>query len=345
MSQPIPPTRTPQSTELSHRIISIAVPHLCMLLALLAVVFTAGCMGETGGAEGSFDRTFTVQGPVQLEVSTGSGDVQISAGGGNEVRIHGEIHAHGWSSDDAQKKLRDISANPPISQENNLIRVGGNQRFKNLSIDYRIEVPAATELHCGTGSGDVEVRGIQGPATFTSGSGNINASGIGNDVQATAGSGDIAFSNVQGQVQVGTGSGDISVHGAKGDVRLHTGSGKLEINAPNDAVVAETGSGDVIVNGAHADLRVRTGSGDVQIDGNPAESSYWDLHASSGDVTLHVPGNASFRLYAHTGSGDIDAGIPIVLEGTTAKHELRARIGDGKGRVEVETSSGKITLH
>jgi DUF4097 and DUF4098 domain-containing protein YvlB len=89
---------------------------------------------------------------------------------------------------------------------------------------------------------------------------------------------------------------------------------------------------------------VRTGSGGVQIDGNPAESSYWDLHASSGDVTLHVPGSASFRLYARTGSGDIDAQIPIELEGTAAKHELRARIGDGKGRVEVETSSGKITL-
>lgn len=315
-----------------------------MLCALLACITTAGCIGETG-AEGTFDRTFTVQGPVQLEVSTGSGDVQVTTVAGNEVRIHGEIHAHGWSSDEAHARLREIAANPPISQENNLIRVGGNQRLRNFSIDYRIEVPAATELHCGTGSGNIQVSGIQGPATFRSGSGNIQASGIGNDVQASAGSGTIALSDVQGQVQVGTGSGDISVHGAKGAVRLHTGSGKLDIAAPNDAVVAETGSGDVIVNGAHADVRVRTGSGGVQIDGNPAESSYWDLHASSGDVTLHVPGDASFRLYAHTGSGDIDAGIPIVLEGTSAKHELRARVGDGKGRVEVETSSGKITLH
>lgn len=317
--------------------------RIALAAALVATAVTTGCIAESG-AEGTFDRNFTVQGPVQLEVSTGSGDVRITTSSSNEVRIHGEIHAHGWSSDDARHHLRDITASPPVSQENNLIRVGGNQRFRNMSIDYRIEVPAATELHCGTGSGDVEVSAIQGPATFTSGSGNIRASTIGNDVQATAGSGDVVLSDVQGQVQVSTGSGDIRVHGAKGAVRLHTGSGKLDIASPNDAVVAETGNGDVIVNGAHADLRVRTGSGDVQIDGNPAESSYWDLHASSGDVTLHVPAAASFRLYAHTGSGDIDAEIPIVLEGTSAKHELRARIGDGKGRVEVATSSGKITL-
>jgi hypothetical protein len=32
------------------------------------------------------------------------------------------------------------------------------------------------------------------------------------------------------------------------------------------------------------------------------------------------------------------------MEGTNDKHELRAKLGDGKARVEVETSSGSITL-
>jgi DUF4097 and DUF4098 domain-containing protein YvlB len=60
---------------------------------------------------------------------------------------------------------------------------------------------------------------------------------------------------------------------------------------------------------------------------------------------LHVPSNASFRLHARSKSGDIDAAIPIMMEGTAAKHELRARIGDGKASVEIQTSSGDISLH
>jgi hypothetical protein len=32
------------------------------------------------------------------------------------------------------------------------------------------------------------------------------------------------------------------------------------------------------------------------------------------------------------------------MEGTAQKHELRARLGDGKARVEVQTSSGSISL-
>jgi Putative adhesin len=312
---------------------------------LFSAAILAGCVAELG-AEGTFSRTFQVDGPVQLEIASGSGDVRISQGPAGRVYVHGTIHAHGWSSESSQERLKEIEDNPPLSQENNLIRAGGvGRRANDVSIDYTIEVPPNTELHCVSGSGEVDVRGIQGPAIFTSGSGNVSAADIGNDVQALAGSGDVKFSGIQGQVQVTAGSGDIEVHSAQGAVRLHAGSGDIQVDEPNDQVVVETGSGDVTVSHAHADLRVHTGSGEITIDGNPGSSNYWDLRTSSGDVSLRVPSDASFRLYAHSSSGDIDAEIPIVMEGTTAKHELHARIGDGKARVEVATSSGKITLH
>ena len=313
-------------------------------VTLAATVLAAGCM--TGpSAEGTFDRTLNVSGPVELQVATGSGDVHISQGSSNSVHIHGVIHAKGWSEGDSRESVNEITSHPPVSQDNNLIRVGGPGRHFNAAIDYTIQVPPNTELHCTAGSGDVDVKGIQGPATFTSGSGDLAASEIGNDVQVQAGSGDVKLASIQGQVQVNTGSGDIQVDTVQRPARLHTGSGEIEVSQPNDSLVAETGSGNITVSGAHADLRVHTGSGEVTIDGNPGASNYWDLRSSSGDVTLRVPSGASFRLYAHSSSGDIDASIPIVMEGTTGKHELRARIGDGKAHVEIETSSGKITLH
>ena len=312
---------------------------------IAAVALAGGCMMGPG-IRGTFERTFNVNGPVQLEVATGSGDVRIAPGPAGEVRVHGVIHARGWSDEDAQHRLQAIESSPPISQDNNLIRVGGTGfNMGDASIDYTITVPANTELHSRAGSGDVDVSGIQGPANFVAGSGDITASGIGNDVQAVAGSGNVKISAVQGQTQVATGSGDIAIRDAKGAVRAHTGSGDIQVSQPNDAVDAGTGSGDVTVDGARADLRVRTGSGTVSIDGNPGASNYWDIHASSGDVKMRVPSGASFRLYAHSGSGDIDTQVPIVMEGTAGKHELRARIGDGKARVEIETSSGSITLH
>jgi DUF4097 and DUF4098 domain-containing protein YvlB len=127
-------------------------------------------------------------------------------------------------------------------------------------------------------------------------------------------------------------------------MRVQSGSGVLKIVDPGDNVVASTGSGRITVTGASADLRLRASSGDITVEGNPGTSNYWELHSSSGNVTMHVPSTASFRFYARSGSGNINAGIPIVMEGTAGKHELRARIGDGQGRVEIATSSGNIDL-
>ncbi len=332
----------PSSTTMIRSGNRISLLAACAIASAAAI---AGCMSGPG-IQGTFDRTLKVNGPVQLEVATGSGDVHITPGSAGEVQIHGVIHAHGWSDADAREKLNEIKSNPPISQDNNLIRIGTmGFHVNDASIDYTITVPANTELHSRAGSGDVNVSGIQGPATFTAGSGDIIASGIGNDIQAVAGSGDVKIFGVQGQAQVTTGSGDIEVHDSKGAARLHSGSGDVDVEHPSDRVVAQTGSGDITVDGATADLRVRTGSGTVSIGGNPGAMNYWDIHASSGDVTLRIPSDASFELYAHTDSGDIDTKIPIVMEGTAGKHELRARIGDGKARVEIQTSSGSITLH
>lgn len=312
---------------------------------VLGVSLLASC-GSEPSAKGSFDRSFTVNGPTRLDLSAGSGDVHVTAGDSGRVRIHGEIEASRWGLEDREKRIEQVKSNPPVAQEGNLIRVGGvGPGLRNVSIDYTIEVPAETEVHCNTGSGDVIVEGVKGPANFSSGSGNITANSIAGDVQTKTASGDVKFDNVQGQVQVSTGSGNIEIQTAKGEIRLGTGSGDIKIAHPGDNVVATAGSGNIEVEGATADLRFHTGSGDVTVDGNPGATNYWDLQASSGNVTLHVPSSASFRLYAHTGSGDINANIPVVMEGTAAKHELRARIGDGKARVEIGTSSGTIDLH
>ena len=312
---------------------------------LLLTGLLAGCRTQPS-AEGTFDRTFTVNGPVRIELSNGSGDSHVSTGAAGEVRVHGDIEARGWSEKGSQERVHELEANPPVSQEGNLIRIGGSgsHSTNGASIDYTIVVPADAEIHSATGSGDVEVNGIKGPANFTSGSGAITAANISADVQAITGSGEVHLTQVQGQVQVTTGSGDITLDSVHNQVRLHSGSGDMEINSPADTVEASTGSGDITIKGASADLRLRTASGDVVIEGNPAGSNYWDIHTSSGDVVLQVSPSASFRLMARSNSGDIDAAIPIVMEGTTQKHELRARLGDGKARVEVQTSSGSVSL-
>ena len=51
-------------------------------------------------AEGHFDRTLQVSGIVSLDVTTGSGDITIKAGGSNQVVVHGTVDSsnNNWFS-------------------------------------------------------------------------------------------------------------------------------------------------------------------------------------------------------------------------------------------------------
>jgi hypothetical protein len=318
-----------------------------LVAVFLAAACLAGCMPQAS-AVGHFDRTFTVSGPVRLELANGSGDSRISAGSSGTVEIHAQFRVHAWSWGDAQRRLEEIEANPPISQDSDLIRVGERDwrwSSMNASYDYTITVPADTEVRAVAGSGSLRVDGVQGPANFVVGSGSVSATGVAKDTEAIVGSGDVHLTDMGGEVDVTAGSGSVHIDGAKGEVRVRAGSGEISIREPRNTVVAQAGSGGIDVRDATADLRLRTASGEIRVDGNPGATNFWDLHAASGGVSLRVPSDASFRLYAHTGSGDIDVGIPSVSEESSGRHEYQGRIGDGKARVEIETASGSVSVH
>jgi DUF4097 and DUF4098 domain-containing protein YvlB len=312
---------------------------------LLAAAFLVGC-GPEASAVGTADRTFTVSGPVRLELENGSGDSRVTVGAPGEVRVHAEFRVHAWPWDDPDRTLKNLVANPPFSQEDSLIRIGHSGWDMNMvSADYSVTVPPDTQMKGMAGSGNLDVNGIAGPANFIVGSGNISATAIANDTHAVVGSGNVTLTDTQGRVDVTSGSGNLVVRGARDEVRARAGSGDIRIEQPAGNVVAEAGSGDIELRGATADVRLHTGSGEINVEGNPAPSSFWDIRASSGDVELHVPSSASFRFYARSSSGDINVTAPSASEQSQGKHDFQARIGDGKARVEIETSSGTISVH
>src|SRR4029077_12451178 len=52
-------------------------------------VALVGCHGRWGES-GTVDRTFSVNGPVRLELANGAGDSKVAVGSPGEVRIHAE---------------------------------------------------------------------------------------------------------------------------------------------------------------------------------------------------------------------------------------------------------------
>ncbi len=113
-------------------------------------------------ANSTFDRTLSTGSSPNVTVNSGSGYIHIHAGSDSQVHIVGHVRANsGWFSADADSRVQQIIANPPIEQNGNDIIVGqphNPELYRNINIDYDVTVPRASALSSSTGSGSITIK-------------------------------------------------------------------------------------------------------------------------------------------------------------------------------------------
>ena len=215
----------------------------------------------------------------------------------------------------------------------------------SAAADVRLLVPRgrSVKIHWGPGTGDVTgvdaalaidaasvevtARDVKGALSVDVGSGRVEISDASLDLSVDTGSGDVTLSNIRGErLSVDTGSGGIDAHGIEGqDVSLDSGSGDIRaegIKAPR--------------------VHVDTGSGNVQV-AVDSDVELLAVDTGSGNVSIQVPSGVGASFRAETGSGQIASDLPLDQKKRSSGH-LSGTLGDGRGRIALETGSGNISL-
>lgn len=321
--------------------------HRTPAFALLLFATSTLCFAA---ADGSFDRTLTVNGPAQLDVKTGSGNITITGTNGNQVVIHAKIHASDqWFGGGipASERVKRLEQNPPVEQSGNYIRIGhitDDELRRNVSISYEIQTPRNSQIKGSTGSGDERITDIAGSVTVESGSGSQHISGAGAEVRASTGSGDIEARDIKGHLNIETGSGTVRASNVASGARLRTGSGDItfEQTAPGD-VNAETGSGTLHLKNIRGGLQATTGSGDIEVDG--AMQGSWHLDTGSGTVNVHLPNDAKFDVRARSSSGGVNVDHPVTVQGAIKRNSVEGSVRGGGPLLSIQTGSGSIHVN
>lgn len=213
---------------------------------------------------------------------------------------------------------------------------------------------------------DLEVLVPRGVATRVNlAVGELEASDLETDVLLDTHSGPVRASNIRGNTLIDTGSGSVDARGIRGDLNIDTGSGRVEAtDVEGDDILIDTGSGSVTVERARArslrvdtgsgrvstseisavDTEIDTGSGSVTLDLMELGDGNHAIDTGSGRVTVILPTNASLRILAESGSGGIDLDIPNARLRRMSRNEVELELGDGRGRLEIDTGSGRITI-
>lgn len=127
-------------------------------------------------------------------------------------------------------------------------------------------------------------------------------------VSVSTGGGDVTADGTTGAVTLSTGGGDVTVSQVAGNLTLHTDGGDIQATGVTAAqVTADTGGGNVSIAFTRVprDVRVRT---------------------DGGDITITVPGTASYHVTTQTAGGDINDSVP---ENSSSPNVITATSGGG----------------
>ncbi|HYU29671.1 MAG TPA: DUF4097 family beta strand repeat-containing protein [Gemmatimonadales bacterium] len=233
------------------------------------------------------------------------------------------------------------------SREGHQVRITGRGRGGlEAYADLRVSLPAGKNIALHLGVGKTVLSNVDGTIRVSVASADVAADRTRGWLRVATGSGNVDLRTASGDVDLETGSGDITVAGVQGSsLRLNTGSGNVTLtDGKASNVHVETGSGSIDATGSSGDdLSFETGSGDVDV---ALVATFRSVHieTGSGDVTLKVPPTLGAEVDLDTGSGDIDLG-GLTLQVRRIEHDhVTGTLGDGKGRLSVETGSGNVRL-
>ena len=262
------------------------------------------------------DTTVALDRNGTVDLSLVSGEIVVSAGSGNSVRVRAF----------SERGILQFSASPQ--------RVSLQVRSERRSMGdtrYEVSVPVGTRLVLRAVSGDVTAKGVKGELEASSVSGDVDVADGAGDVDLETVSGDLTAERLSGRIVATSVSGDVSLNDVNGELEVETVSGEMRLSAIRSKV-----------------LRTETVSGELTYDGTLDADGRYDFRSHSGDLRLGVPANAGGTVRLETFSGAVESVFPMTMQpnggGSSRPKRLEFTFGNGGARITAETFSGDIII-
>jgi len=289
-------------------------------------------------------REFTTGVRAALDVEARSGAVSVEGYEGDAVLIEAVLHV--WTDvasdadEDASLVARSMTQDgakvsiraPALSQSGggwSLLHFGRGSR-----VDYRIRVPATSDVRVDARSGRVSVARVTGHVDCEMRSGKCTVEEIRGDVAMRSRSGSVSIDGVEGALTAEARSGRVKVRRVRGRVSVEARSGSIDIADAGGDLRASARSGAISIEDAGGAVNVRSRCGPVRYRG--AVKGDFDIEVQTGPIMLSVDTRHPFFI-------DAEAHLGPVRSELSPRRGAGQPSGDGP-KVRLRTHTGPITI-
>lgn len=273
-------------------------------------------------------KSFAVSGRPNVRVETNDGSVRVTSTDSKQVEFRVEYQGYELGRNLRVDARQDGDKVELVAQVTGHWGINFNWGHNSKHLHIEVRMPRDGDLQADTGDGSVEASSINGTVNVHTGDGAVKANSL------------------TGTIDLHTSDGSITVDTLKGDIRLRTGDGPIEARDLDGKVEADSGDGHIRLAGRFEALNVKTGDGSVDTRVLPGSkmATGWILRTGDGSVDIVLPADFQANIDATTGDGHISLGIPVTVEGTFSRSEVRGKMNGGGQTLTIHTGDGAIRL-
>ena len=300
--------------------------------------------GRRGGGSGrgaeyteTFSRTVRIGRTGALDLQNVAGDISVTGGGGDDVRIEAVKRVRHPSEAEAKVLLSEIAIE--VADRGGRVEVRTEYpRRRNWSggVDFTLSVPRDASVALRSVSGTVKVTNING------------------ELRAETVSGDIIMMTAKKLRVAKTVSGDVEISESEADeLSLGSVSGDVIVNRlKGNGFDAQSVSGDMRLTDVEIDhASIRSVSGDIDYSGRLARNGRYQFQSHSGDIRVTPADAKGFAIEASTFSGDVRSDYALTLQTSPANsftpgrnRSVRGSFGDAGATLTLQSFSGDIVI-
>jgi DUF4097 and DUF4098 domain-containing protein YvlB len=284
-----------------------------------------------------FSRTLRLAPDGTLDLANLAGDIVVTGGAGDEVRIDAVKRA--WHDTEAGARTLLEEMRVRVIERGGTIEVrteGPRRRDWTGAVEYAVALPGRAHVTIRTVSGSVRVTNVAGELRAETISGNIVVAAVRRVRLVKTLSGDIDISNAEGQeLTAGTVSGNLTAR----DLKVHT-------------IDMESVSGEMrLTDVESARARIRSINGPIDYRGRLARSGHYELMSHSGNIRIAPAGAIGFDLDASTVSGSVRSELTLGSRedrrdpaGRPGLTRVRGTFGEAGAALSLRSFSGDILI-
>ena len=297
-------------------------------------------------AKQQIEQRIEVEAPPLVKIEHQKGAVTIIAWSQDAVEVTGVIH-----SDEAELVVERRGRVISIEIEH---KAGSGSWFSGhnnmVDADLVIRIPE---------QGSVDFESLNGKLAVDGLAGGVDAELVNGSIEAQNTAGDLHLVTVNGSIKARDVTGRMNLETVNGDIMLtHSGTDKVKLGTVNGDIDVRSDTTDLVISAVNAsmdlalqtvqDLALDMVNGRVDAQLTLAEKGSVEASSVGGRMTFAFANDvaARFRIDAHAG-GRIDNNLTsdeVVKQKYGPSRSLNFTTGDGSGRVDIDTVSGRVIL-